>query len=200
MNESSYQYILPAELPYAFDKELKSAVTKHPKIVSRFLNLCSKMSKSSAYILQLLQANNIIQHMFASIGPTCESADDCIRIIARFLESDIITKKIEGNKISTATFVALIKETLKVAHENRQKERFINSCTMVSRFLKKYPAHLPDFKDVIMILIKSVKDEVGLVRKNAAILLSNISMDEGNKEIVRDLHGIEVLASVKDFL
>jgi len=158
------------------------------------------MSKSSGYLLQLLQTQNIFTLVFKSISPKSDFADDAIRILARFLESESILKKIEECKVNTADFIVEIKQTIKQAYEKKIKDRLVNSCTMLSRFLKKYPKHISETKDIIALLISTVKDEVGLIRKNAAILLSIIASDDKNKEIVRDLHGIEVLSSVKDFL
>jgi hypothetical protein len=157
------------------------------------------MSKEPKYLIEVLQANNIIVCSFNSLQSSNEIVDDSIRILARLSDIEVFYDKIEECKVSTSKFCEDMKGILKEAYETK-KERYINGCTMVSRFLKKKPQHLADFKEIIGILIKSVKDKVGLMRKNAAILLSVIAMDEGNKEVVRSLHGIEVLHSVKDFL
>ena len=93
-----------------------------------------------------------------------------------------------------------VKKTLKEAQEKKLKERFINGCTAVSRFVKRFEQYIPDFRDLIVPLINGVKDNTGMVRKNAAILLSILAKDEANKEIIRNLHGIDVLASVNDYL
>jgi len=175
-------------------------IEKHNKMLSRVFNFSSKMSKEPKYLIELLKSNNVIVCAFNSLQSPNDIIDDSIRILARLLDIEVFYDKIEECKISTSKFCEDMKKTLKEAYETKKEERYTNGCTMVSRFLKKKPQHLADFKEIIEILIKSVKDELGLMRKNAAILLSVIAMDEGNKEVVRSLHGIEVLHSVKDFL
>ena len=79
INETSHKFILPAELPYAFDKDVKILAAKHKNLLVRLLNFCSKMSKASPFLLQLLQANNIIVHLFNSVGPSSDVIDDSLR-------------------------------------------------------------------------------------------------------------------------
>ena len=200
LNDNSHSVIISAEFPSTFDKDIKLIIKKHHKVANKFFNLTSKMSKEPKYILQLLQTNNVFSCFFESIEPTNDLADDSIRLLARFLDLDYTCAKIEECKIDTDKFSVNIRATLKDACETQKKERYANGCTLANRFLKRYPKYLPEFKELIAMLIKTSKDEVGIMRKNAAILLSIIAMDESNKEIVRNLHGIEVLASIKDFL
>ncbi len=120
--------------------------------------------------------------------------------MARFLEADTIQKRLTEAGVPLEEFVKKMREVIKDSGEKKLKERFVNACTTISRFLKKYPQYLQEFKGVIAILIKTVEDDVGLVRKNAAVLLSNLARDETNKEIIRSLHGIELLTSVGSFL
>jgi hypothetical protein len=49
-------------------------------------------------------------------------------------------------------------------------------------------------------LIQVVKDETNLKRKNAAIFLAKLSKNTDNLELIRNLHGIELLHSVSRFI
>ncbi len=79
LNDSSHPPILSAEFPYLFDKQVKTFAEKHHSLILRLFNFFSKMSRNSQFLLQLLQANNVIAQLFASVDPASDLTDDCIR-------------------------------------------------------------------------------------------------------------------------
>ena len=75
--DSSHKILLSAEFPYIFDKDFKAILT-HNTMLARIINFCSKMSRVSGFLLQLLQANNVVVHLFVSTKPTVPYANDCM--------------------------------------------------------------------------------------------------------------------------
>ena len=148
-NEISHEFILQAGLTYHFNKEMKFIMESQHKILVRFFIISSKMSKSSKYLVDLLQADNIINLLFESLKPSCELVDYSIKILSRMFESDIISNKITKNKISLEKFTEDSKITLKYFFENKKKDEYANICIMLNKFLKKYPNLISEGKDII---------------------------------------------------
>lgn len=57
-------------------------------------------------------------------------------------------------------------------------------------------SYLPLFKNIVPRLITVARDRTGNTRKNSAIFIANLSKNEENLELIRSLHGIEILSSV----
>lgn len=57
-----------------------------------------------------------------------------------------------------------------------------------------------EFKPIIPKLIDIIKDQVGNKRKSGAIFLAKLGKNPENIELIRKLHGIEILASVQKFI
>jgi hypothetical protein len=53
---------------------------------------------------------------------------------------------------------------------------------------------------LIVPLIKVVGGKTDMVRKNAAVLLARLAIDEENAKVMRANHGTEVLVSLKNVL
>ena len=99
-----------------------------------------------------------------------------------------------------AEFVTNISIILKISKESKTTERFVNVCNCIKRFVEKYPKFLSKFENLIECLLDTVSNEIGLMRKNAAILLGSLSKNEENLERIRDLHGIEILNSIVTYI
>jgi len=67
-------------------------------------------------------------------------------------------------------------------------------------FITAFPDRNPEFKGILIQLIKVVKEKTEVVRKNGAILLAKLAADEGNNQLIRDNHGFEVLMSLRGAL
>lgn len=77
---------------------------------------------------------------------------------------------------------------------------FTNACSSMVAFVTAFPDRNPEFKDIIVELIKVVKEKTEVVRKNGAILLAKLAADEGNNKIIRENHGFDVLMSLRGAL
>jgi tetratricopeptide (TPR) repeat protein len=75
-----------------------------------------------------------------------------------------------------------------------------NLCLLISRIVETLPAHLSTFRSVIPTLIQIISSKLGPVRKNAAICVAKLAKEEGNREVFRECHGLEVLQSVAQYL
>ena len=60
--------------------------------------------------------------------------------------------------------------------------------------------HLIKFKSLIPTLIYICANKTELLRKNAAVLMARLSNNEENLAAIRELHGTDVLLSLKDVL
>jgi len=196
LSEESHDFIIQAGLSYYFDKEIKILVERYPRVLTKFINFFTIMTRSSKYLTELLQADNFVLYLFTSLKPFCETIDNSIRILTRLFESNIITLKIKVNKISIENTFEDIKGILRDAYDNKKKERYANTCTLLYRFLKKYSKYIVEVKELLPLLIKSGKEDTGIIKKNVCTLLAGIAIDEGNKEIIKSLHGLDL---IKDF-
>lgn len=73
----------------------------------------------------------------------------------------------------------------------------MNVCASITAFLRAFPERLPEYKCLIVPLIRVMSDKTDLVRKNAAVLLARLATDEDNAKIMRANHGTEVLLSLQ---
>ena len=77
---------------------------------------------------------------------------------------------------------------------------FTNACASITAFVGAFPERMPDYKTLIVPLIKVIGDKTDQVRKNAAVLLAKLAINEENAAIMRANHGTEVLLSLRQQL
>lgn len=74
---------------------------------------------------------------------------------------------------------------------------YVNICASITAFVTAFPERLPEYKSLIVPLIKIISEKTEIVRKNAAVLLARLANDEENGKIMRANHGTEVLVSLR---
>jgi hypothetical protein len=67
----------------------------------------------------------------------------------------------------------------------------------MTAFVDCFPEKIPEFKDIIIDLIKVAKDKTDGIRKAAAVLLAKLATDEENSKHMRANHGYDVLLSLR---
>eukprot|EP00828_Plagiopyla_frontata_P046412 TRINITY_DN8235_c0_g1_i2.p1 TRINITY_DN8235_c0_g1~~TRINITY_DN8235_c0_g1_i2.p1 ORF type:complete len:565 (-),score=88.32 TRINITY_DN8235_c0_g1_i2:106-1800(-) len=78
---------------------------------------------------------------------------------------------------------------------------FCNTCSLLKLIVQQFPSLIMGQKAVIQTLIDICKDKLGKIRKNAAILLATLAKNsEEMLEFVRELHGMQVLQNVSQFI
>jgi hypothetical protein len=70
-------------------------------------------------------------------------------------------------------------------------------CASITAFAGAFPEKQIAFKSLIVPLIKVMSDKIDLVRKNSAVLLAKLTMNEENKKEMQANHGTEVLISIQ---
>ena len=101
-----------------------------------------------------------------------------LEIIARIL-NEIVNRFLNGEKID---------------------ERIGNYCLAIGRIVGNKPESSVKFTSAIPELVRIIKEKIGPVRKNVAVCLGKLCNNETNKEVMREVHGLEVLSSVMEFI
>ena len=108
----------------------------------------------------------------------------------------------ETHKFPEAVLTTYIKEakylfskSLKPQEENWVT--FVNATGSITAFVDCFTEKLPDFKDIIIDLIRVCKDKTDAIRKAAAVLLAKLAKDEENSKHMRANHGYDVLMSLR---
>lgn len=74
---------------------------------------------------------------------------------------------------------------------------YVNICASITAFVTAFPERMSEYKSLVVPLIKIVSSKTELVRKNAAVLLARLAIDEENGKVMRANHGTEVLVSLR---
>ncbi|KAL4444520.1 hypothetical protein ABPG74_016813 [Tetrahymena malaccensis] len=115
--------------------------------------------------------------------------------------------RLYANITTNPSQVSILKESKKVDFKNLSKilkkymqqdeeTKFCNSCNLASYINEFIPDLLIEYKETIPRLISVCKEKTGNLRKNAAIFLAKLAKNQQNLEVIRSLHGIEILHSI----
>ncbi|EAS03008.1 tetratricopeptide repeat protein (macronuclear) [Tetrahymena thermophila SB210] len=115
--------------------------------------------------------------------------------------------RLYANITTNPSQVAILKDSKKVDFKNLSKilkkymnqdeeTKFCNSCNLASYINEFVPDLLIEYKETIPRLITVCKEKTGNLRKNAAIFLAKLAKNQQNLEVIRSLHGIEILHSI----
>jgi len=96
-------------------------------------------------------------------------------------------------------FVRLV-ENVNLVLKETDEERFANSSILAGNLIEVFPELISKFKDVIPTLLDICQNKTGLWRKNAGILVAKLGKNAQNMEVIRQLHGIEILSSISSFI
>lgn len=126
------------------------------------------------------------------------------RVFARLLDFDgFFPNRIAELKLSFEEEVLKNSSViLELAYKDLEAKAmtFINLTTVLSRIVLMNDKYLEYFYDNIPTLIHSCKENIGMIRKNSALLLARLSKSEKNREFIRSLHGIEILQSIAKYI
>ena len=75
-----------------------------------------------------------------------------------------------------------------------------NSFLFVGNVAEAHPECLVKLQPLITNMLYIAKDKTGPVRKNAAIGVARLAKNEENLQFIRSTHGIEILASLVNFI
>jgi len=104
-------------------------------------------------------------------------------------------------KMDPATFNGYVKFSLERYDKYEEKQdwaNYTNACASITAFVGSFPERMPDYKRLIVPLIKIVSSKTEGVRKGAAVLLGKLASNEDNEKVMRANHGMEVLLSLRD--
>lgn len=98
------------------------------------------------------------------------------------------------------TFDPFVKRSLTLYNsvvEKQQWDLYVNVCASITQFVTAFPERLPEYRSLIVPLIKIISSKTEMVRKNAAVLLARLANEEENAKVMRANHGTEVLVSLR---
>ena len=105
------------------------------------------------------------------------------------------------HKFTKSTFDGYEKEAISMFNlslDGRDNwSEFSNACGSITAFVDAFPERQPNFKCLIIDLIRIVKDKTDVARKNGAVLMAKLAQNEENSKFMRENHGYEVLMSLR---
>ena len=94
---------------------------------------------------------------------------------------------LETHNFSLASFDSFVTTSIanyKKARETEAWDDYVNICASITGFVGKVFERAEDFKDLIVPLIQVCSNKTDKVRKNSAVLLAKLAMNENNKAIM----------------
>ena len=138
--------------------------------------------------------------------------EHCSYIIDLVIKIWIFILKSDYDKLNTNDKIkTLTQKSCKILNEevkndlsginDKNKERIINNMSLIIAIMGKYQQMANEVKSIIPLAINICKEKTELLRKNAAILMARFAKaSPENEEVLRALHGMEVLVSVSGHL
>lgn len=96
--------------------------------------------------------------------------------------------KCDALKIDKKMFKEESKAILRDAWKADNAPDFVNITACLSKYLEFFKEEIDQFGDLIPLLTAIIKDKVGLIRKNAAVLIAKLATCEENKKIMGECH------------
>lgn len=155
-----------------------------------FRLLIAKPSLVENLILNINSTTYILNHIDSP------HADTITKILAASTASKVFCTMIDIDTIALNLY-QLIEKHLNGALVD---ERIGNLCLAVGRISSNCPEASLKFTRSIAGLVRIIKEKLGPVRKNVAVCLGKLCNNDINKEAMREVHGVEVLASVMPFI
>ena len=92
------------------------------------------------------------------------------------------------------------KANFKKLIQEEKWDDYLNCSASLTGFVGAFPERAIEFQDLIVPLIKVCSDKTDRIRKNSAVLLAKLAMNEDNKKVMQANHGTEVLCSLQGSL
>ena len=94
-------------------------------------------------------------------------------------------------------FIKAAKANFKACKEGEKWDDYVNVCASITGFVGCFQERSEDFQEIIVPLIRVCSDKIDRVRKNSAVLMAKLAMNENNKRLITANHGMEVLMSLQ---
>mmetsp|Transcript_10548 Transcript_10548/g.20288 ORF Transcript_10548/g.20288 Transcript_10548/m.20288 type:complete len:764 (-) Transcript_10548:2891-5182(-) len=186
-------------LPYASEayagcSRMLSLSKSTPEITRRSLLLLVKLLTRSPSLTQQLKADTTARTTITKGLDAEATVDSSIKILALAASDPEFSQLVDLPRVlSLASF------TLETFYKSgKLEERAANLASLISRLAETLP--LTHFTSLIELMINIIRDKTGPARKNCGIAVAKIAKCDVNIEELRRVHGIEVLASVAQFL
>jgi tetratricopeptide (TPR) repeat protein len=165
-----------------------------PEISRRSMLLLVKLLSRSPALAQQLSTDSIAREAVMKGLDDEATVDAAIKALALSCGEPALSRQIEVPKI-----VCIALHTLNVFRSSSKlEERAANLASLLSRLAESAP--LTQFTALIEPMISIIKEKTGPVRKNCGIAVARLAKCAENLEELRRVHGIEVLASVAQYL
>ncbi len=167
-------------------------------IVLRAVQLLSKFEFDPSFVEghKDIIVNSWKEH-FTKEAKEFEITNHAIRIYTRWF------LKFNGNGLkkyfSADDLKPLIENCITILKES-DEERFANTSMLAGNIAEIYPECSDSFQECIPLLLEICQNKMGVMRKNAAICVAQLSKTPRNLEVIRQNHGIEILASISKFV
>ena len=168
------------------------------RVVSRTVQVLSKVDFQEHYLKDT--RNDIMlsfkQHLDAK-ARSMGVANHALRLYIKWLEKSHAEA---WRKYFKAEDFADLIANLKEMFKEDDLERFSNGCLLGGNLVDSFPELCIQFKGEIKRLLDVVREKTGPDRKSAAIFVAKLSKNEENLNVIRENHGIEILASVNNVI
>ena len=184
-------------------KLCKWADDSHKVLVNRCMNIIAKVAKIEKSSTEIMDSKSLIITCILYFGNTEQEdlAKQCLltfhQLCKRAEFKDIC---FNTHKFPAVTFDPFVKRSITQYNsivESEKWDLYVNICASITAFVTAFPERMSEYKSLVVPLIKIVSSKTELVRKNAAVLLAKLAIDEENGKIMRANHGTEVLVSLR---
>ena len=141
-------------------------------------------------------------HVYYAIQTTNKPALITLHTLAS-QRADFKEVLMERHGFSLSSFDSFVNKGIanfKRAKETESWDEYVNHCASLTAFVGKFEERAEDFKCLIVPLIDVMSNKTDKVRKNSAVLLAKLCVNENNKIIMQVNHGTEVLTSLQTSL
>jgi len=175
--------------------------TEHSLVFARLLQFLSKVSYKGLILLKkgiVFFAAQFLDEVWAE----SKCANHSLRLLCNIFGDKEVQEELKAllSEAKGQAELGRINAALRVFLKQEDVQRFCNSCNLAGFIVELEPRYLSDYKASIPVLIGACKDKTGDPRKNSAILLAKLAKNQENLELLRELHGIEVLHSITSFV
>ena len=172
------------------------------ELIERILQLLSRVVKNGTGQEKMLQSKDIMLrlHVYYSIQSTNKSALITLHTLTT-QRDDFKEVLCETHGFTLASFDSFVNKGIanfKKAKETEAWDDYVNICASLTAFVGRVSERAEDFKELIVPLIQVCADRTDRVRKNSAVLLAKLAMNENNKAVMQANHGTEILTSLQN--
>jgi hypothetical protein len=176
----------------------------HKSLLSRIMNIVAKVAKVESACIEIMNSKTLVVTclMYYANQEHEDLAKQCLLTFHQLCRREKEFRDIcmETHKYPAVTFDPFVKRSITLYESIVSQElwdQYVNVCASITAFVTAFPERLPEYRSLIVPLIKIISSKTEMVRKNAAVLLAKLANDEENGKIMRANHGTEVLISLR---